>query len=562
MTDLDDRDIVDLYAGPGGWSEALRALGRGRSEIGIEYDAAACLTRTAAGHATIRADIGTLDPVRFAGRLEGLIASPPCQAFSSAGKGAARNLLPQLLDSIRNRRWDDRADPDPRVWLIVNLGRWLQDLTPEWIALEQVPAVLPIWHAYADLLRGRGYSVWVGILNAADFGVPQTRRRAILIASNTRTVHPPEPTHAAEPVPSLFGELAPWVTMADALGWHGVVEDLRGAGAIERHGDRPPRSTDRPAPTVRATGGGHASGGFVFRPLLDRRQTGVAIIDASEQPAPTVTAMAFSHGVWKAWWGDPAEAEPYRNEARLQLRAGSHTGATVRDGDEPAPTLAFGHSWAGWQFEPVELSTHSRTETGGTVDPNYQRPIDEPAPTIRQQSKSWTFDEGEPSAAGIHITPRDALILQSFRPDYPVQGTKTKQFEQIGNAIPPRLAWHVLRQIVPTSRSDQEQAEALHNGPNMPDSGDMTATATAPKFVAYDIADFDDLTSFESVPTAGRQLREGMLLVDPDLGTPVYGLDHRLGDGPGRWFVYSFELRKWESTTLSASFSFPVAVQS
>lgn len=429
MTDLDDRDIVDLYAGPGGWSEALRALGRGRSEIGIEYDAAACLTRTAAGHATICADIGTLDPVRFAGRLEGLIASPPCQAFSSAGKGAARNLLPQLLDSIRNRRWDDRADPDPRVWLIVNLGRWLQDLTPEWIALEQVPAVLPIWHAYADLLRGRGYSVWVGILNAADFGVPQTRRRAILIASNTRTVHPPEPTHAAEPVPVLFVEqLAPWVTMAEALGWSR----------------------------------GHASGGFVFRPLLDRRQTGVRPIDASDQPAPTVTATAFAHGVWTAWWGDPADAVPYRDHARFQLRAGPAKNATVRDSDEPAPTLAFGHASAAWTFaRPATTMGDSRVfQPGGHHTPGAQ------------------------SANAIRMSIRDALILQSFRPDYPVQGTKTKQFEQIGNAIPPRLAWHVLRTIVPTSRSDQEQAEALHNGPTMPDSGDMTAT-TDPTTTEY-----------------------------------------------------------------------------
>ncbi len=44
----------------------------------------------------------------------------------------------------------------------------------------------------------------------------------------------------------------------------------------------------------------------------------------------------------------------------------------------------------------------------------------------------------------IRITPADALALQSFPAGYPVQGSKTKQFEQIGNAIPPLLAWHLL----------------------------------------------------------------------------------------------------------------------
>lgn len=149
--------IVDLFAGPGGWDEALLQLGRAADVLGIEYETNACATRRAAGHHTLQADVGTVDEQDYADDLEGLIASPPCQAFSTAGKGAARDLLPDLLDSIRNHRWSDRADPDPRVWLIVDRGRWLHNLNPEWVALEQVPAVLPIWQAYAGLLRSRGY---------------------------------------------------------------------------------------------------------------------------------------------------------------------------------------------------------------------------------------------------------------------------------------------------------------------------------------------------------------------------------------------------------------------
>lgn len=563
--------IVDLYGGPGGWDVACAELGL--DPVGIEYERWACATRAAAGFATIQADVSTIDPARFAG-CTGLIASPPCQGFSSAGKGAARDLIPELAASIRARRWDDRADPDPRVWLIVDLGRWLEQLNPDWIALEQVPAVLPLWRAYADMLRERGYSTWEGLLNAADFGVPQTRTRAILMASKGRIAHPPAPTHARTPVESLFGTLEPWVTMAEALGWtsgrpavvrtsigepkddpqnghhtldpavrpahtvttkagdwlvgfpraddtgtpHGPV----GAGSEDGYRERDWRSGDEPsfvvtekarswivkppdlvdhmlhaeqdtfveafdeplepaedwvvatgmnsmsvsrdpqdmqpyerpiaepAPTLGTMSGGQWTVGPPghrnppMRWKVEYRRGGDRIhegIDPETEPAQTLTGRADrwqvhtnrgqTPGTTDRQTFDPGEVPAKtvtgKSGGQWQIRNASQEHATVRADDEPAPTLHFGHAASTWVFE--------RPATTVMGDPRTFQPGGHHTP-------------GAQSENSIRITIRDALLLQSFPADYPVAGTKTRQFEQVGNAIPPLLALRILEQLV------------------------------------------------------------------------------------------------------------------
>jgi DNA (cytosine-5)-methyltransferase 1 len=90
--------ILDLFAGPGGWSEGLRSLGM--DEIGLEWDESACRTRSAAGHRTIRCDVAAYPVEPFVGRVRGLIASPPCQAFSMAGKGGGRDEIARVHAAV------------------------------------------------------------------------------------------------------------------------------------------------------------------------------------------------------------------------------------------------------------------------------------------------------------------------------------------------------------------------------------------------------------------------------------------------------------------------------
>lgn len=217
--------ILDLFAGPGGWDQGALALGL--HPIGIEWDDAACRTGHAAGHTRVRADVASLATEPMRGKVTGLIASPPCQTFSMAGKGAGRDALPELQNAVLDV-WKGASpasvcppDLDPRSMLVLEPVRYARDLRPEWIALEQVPAVLPIWQSFEVVLREHGYSAWSGVLNSADYGVPQTRQRAILIASRVYKVQPPAATHCkGGSEPDLFGEqLLPWVSMAQALGW-------------------------------------------------------------------------------------------------------------------------------------------------------------------------------------------------------------------------------------------------------------------------------------------------------------------------------------------------------
>jgi len=203
--------IVDLFAGPGGWSEGLRLLGL--KEVGLEMDDAACRTRAAAGHPTIRCDVSGYPTEVFEGAW-GIIASPPCTDFSMAGKRAG-------VKGGTGR-------------LVYEVLRWVGDLRPTWVACEQVPPVLPIWEEFAEVMQGWGYSTWCGVLNAADYGVPQTRKRAILIGSREREVGEPKKMRGKEE----------WVTMADALGWEtGAVVTTRGdrktSGGNRFSADRP-----------------------------------------------------------------------------------------------------------------------------------------------------------------------------------------------------------------------------------------------------------------------------------------------------------------------------------
>ncbi|MED5812898.1 DNA cytosine methyltransferase [Mycolicibacterium sp. 050232] len=254
--------IIDLFAGPGGLDVGATWLDI--PTTGIEWDVNACKTRRKAGLDTVEGDVRNYGPADFPDATV-LTGGPPCQTFTVAGTGSGRRALDEIIrqaeemsehlgDGIpRGGFADDRTGLvlEPMRWALLSLeaGKPFQA-----IVLEQVPAVAPIWDAYGKILERHGYRAAVSVLRTEEFGVPQTRRRAILIARlGDEAVSVPAPTHQAyrrgQHNRLAFG-LQPWVSMEQALkrDTRFTVVSNYGSGGDPRN--RGERHSHEPAATV------------------------------------------------------------------------------------------------------------------------------------------------------------------------------------------------------------------------------------------------------------------------------------------------------------------------
>jgi DNA (cytosine-5)-methyltransferase 1 len=547
--------VVDLFAGAGGLDLALRALGL--DPLGVELDDAACATREAAGLRTVQADVAALDPQAFA-PCWGLCGSPPCQAFSAAGKGEGRDAMSFYFAAIErmghgesiDRAEMDEACGDERAHLVLEPLRWALALMPRWIVLEQVPPVLPLWEAMAGVLRERGYSVWTGLLSAERYGVPQTRKRAFLLASLDGPVSMPRPTHqryvappkrkAREEIDEAHGggmfdvtperivvaedcHLLPWVSMAEALGWgmtarpsvsllaktggtgghrpleggSGAREMLARARAAGRWIEGP---APAPAPTV--TGGGTGAGGgvevFGGREARERAAGAVRFVQRSNYSAGSAgTGTAAERGRTERRSDAPSVAITSKG-FQWVLRSGQSVageGRAEREAGEPSLTVIGRFDLCSWAREGEPPTHYDRRQEHGPRDEDGKRervrliPVDEPAPTIAaaglargrdvwvtERPSTSTTVNGDPRLAEpgrhdpdqsgsqygpqtVRVSIEEAAALQTFPPDYPWRGnSKTAQYQQVGNAVPPLLALRVFEAVPGLTQRREGQA--------------------------------------------------------------------------------------------------------
>ena len=215
------RTTIDLFAGAGGASIGLRNAGF-HHELCVEWDEDAASTLVTAGLPGIHGDVRELGHYDNLEHVDLMWASPPCQAFSHAGKrkGALddRNGWPWTLDVIDHLR--------------------SRGIGPEWVICENVPGMT--YHVGdcdgSDIMQCAGCYWerwiqpefckrfnWVGAvtLNAADYGVPQFRRRVFLVAG-PRPIQWPQKTHCSPDKINqqlMFGPMMkPWVSIGTSLG--------------------------------------------------------------------------------------------------------------------------------------------------------------------------------------------------------------------------------------------------------------------------------------------------------------------------------------------------------
>ncbi|MBW4491231.1 MAG: DNA cytosine methyltransferase [Trichocoleus desertorum ATA4-8-CV12] len=210
---------IDIFAGGGGLTVGLKRAGF--QVVGaVEIEPHAFATYKA-NHPEVQAykqdvrtirgeDLRACSPTNEVDLLSGC---PPCQGFSSL--------------TYRYRR------ADPRNQLVLEMGRLVTEVQPRIVMMENV-AGLPdrgkeLFDEFIQHLKTLGYLPTWDVLQVADYGVPQSRRRLVLLAGKGFPVDLPKPTH------SRTGEdgLSPWKTLREAIGnmpKPHVLADIQAAG--------------------------------------------------------------------------------------------------------------------------------------------------------------------------------------------------------------------------------------------------------------------------------------------------------------------------------------------
>lgn len=181
--------LIDLFAGAGGMTLGFRNAGF-EPVCAVEHEPDIARTYQANfGCHVLVGDIARLLPAGgLNGRADVVIGGPPCQGFS-------------------NLTGNRRQDPRRSLW------RYFMEVVERSqcriFALENVPNLIASGEGKAILARARqlGFEICqggTGVLNAADFGVPQNRRRAFIIGSRAGPVPLPRPLGARQSVREAF----------------------------------------------------------------------------------------------------------------------------------------------------------------------------------------------------------------------------------------------------------------------------------------------------------------------------------------------------------------------
>lgn len=216
--------VLDLFAGAGGFSKGFHWAGFSTA-VAVDHNPTAVETLEANfGHLGTKAlvrDLATFRPEHLQAELAAagepehfdvIIGGPPCQGWSSVGRGKIR--------SLRNPGGRRQEDADPRNELYKNFLRYVEHFQPVVAVMENVPGMLShngrnVAERVAESLADVGYTVSWRLLDASQYGVPQVRKRLFFVGIRadlaTTFVFP-------DPVDQHGRRRFPEVSVKDAIG--------------------------------------------------------------------------------------------------------------------------------------------------------------------------------------------------------------------------------------------------------------------------------------------------------------------------------------------------------
>jgi DNA (cytosine-5)-methyltransferase 1 len=403
---------IDLFCGAGGLSAGFVQEGYD-VVLGIDFEQSAVETYAAnfGSDRAVHADMlefTSADVQKRVGRdIDVILGGPSCQPFSTHG---------------RHHRW---VVGDPRSDLWSRMHSYVEDLRPRAFLMENVPGMLyfaggTFVESLVDAFRGLGYTLSFEIVLAADYNVPQLRRRLIVVGirGDTPFVFPKAPRLGGWRRDSLekwereriAQNLLPHITLRQALG------------------SLPP-AVDPGTPAYYASG-----------PALGAYD---AYMRTPWRAAPDKTV--------------PARRKVVRDHERVPI---------IEEVQRLAKHVPPGGTWR--DIPPHLLPERFRSMRRTDSTNLYGRMTwDRPAYTMTTQFQNITTgcfihpDEDRP------LTVREGARAQSFSDDFEFVGSVGAQIKLIGNAVPPLLARALARQLAfHLDASEPKDVEPLVVGPS------------------------------------------------------------------------------------------------
>jgi DNA (cytosine-5)-methyltransferase 1 len=258
---MSNKRVVSLFAGAGGIDLGLIRAGH-KIIWANDFDEDSCETyKLNLGDHIQCADIKDV-PSSAIPDSDLIVGGFPCQGFSVANKF--------------------RSVGDKRNELYEEMLRVIKDKQPKWFIAENVSGILSlgggaIFKMIIDDFENAGYRVTHRLENMADFGVPQKRKRVLILGTRNDLPSSMDLSHPTQTHSKISkGSLMPWVTMGKALYEFAKYDVPQDVGSkykfVERNFTGHRRTDpDQPSPTILARGNGKGGVNATPHPFEDRR---------------------------------------------------------------------------------------------------------------------------------------------------------------------------------------------------------------------------------------------------------------------------------------------------